>query len=244
MMTKYDIDIEKIKKETIDRGYSVITPPDFIDLTKSARAEYFKLKTEVNISSGKEHFDYKDIKECPKRKLSISSKNSLGESYAQFLQTTFLDCRTSKYNSLNEIFILMLSLRNILMGTGIDFGFNPLTDRFWNASRIHDYPRGGGFMATHHDTYFDVELEKLDIPYYQILVPLSEKGVDYFDGGGILIDKNNNKINTDHEFGMGSIVIFDGKIDHGVEDIDPGEIVDFDSLDGRVALFANVYKVY
>jgi len=43
---------------------------------------------------------------------------------------------------------------------------------------------------------------------------------------------------------MGSIVVFDGKIYHGVEDIDSGEIVDFNSSDGRVAMFANVYSVY
>ena len=243
-LKNYGISLDNIKQEVSDKGYISINPFGFKNLVNSARIEYLELKNEVSISSGKEHFDYKDIKTKPKRKLSISSKNSLGESYAQCLQTTFLDCRSSKYKSLNEIFQLMLSLRNTLIELNFNFGFNPLVEKFWNASRIHDYPRGGGFMTIHKDTYFDAALKNENMPFYQILVPLSKKGRDFYEGGGVLIDKNNRKINTDDECGMGSIVVFDGKIYHGVEDIDSGEIVDFNSSDGRVAMFANVYSVY
>ena len=35
--------------------------------------------------------------------------------------------------------------------------------------------------------------------------------------------------NTDEIAGIGSLVVFDGRIQHGVDDVDPGEVMNFDA---------------
>jgi len=40
---------------------------------------------------------------------------------------------------------------------------------------------------------------------------------------------------------VGSLVVFDGRIMHGVDDVDPREILRFDDEGGRLAAFANLY---
>jgi hypothetical protein len=73
------------------------------------------------------------------------------------------------------------------------------------------------------------------------MVPLSVKGRDFVQGGGILFTKEGEKLNTDEVASLGSVVIFDGRIRHGVEDVDPTELVDFDDEMGRLAAFSNLY---
>ena len=94
-------------------------------------------------------------------------------------------------------------------------------------------------MMTHRDTYFPVKLG--DLPFYQVMVPLSVKGRDFSEGGGILVTKQGERLNTDEIGGMGSIIVFDGRIQHGVDDVDPQEVIDFESQGGRLAAFANLY---
>ena len=42
---------------------------------------------------------------------------------------------------------------------------------------------------------------------------------------------------------MGSLVIFDGSIDHGVDDIDRNKVLDWSNKLGRIALFTGLYEV-
>ena len=94
-------------------------------------------------------------------------------------------------------------------------------------------------MAIHRDTYFPIKLA--DLPFYQIMVPLSVMGRDFVQGGGILFSRQGEKLNTDEIAGMGSVVIFDGRIRHGVEDVDPDIVMNFDDHLGRLAAFSNLY---
>jgi len=72
-------------------------------------------------------------------------------------------------------------------------------------------------------------------------VPLSVKGRDFINGGGVLVDKEGVKLNTDEVAGLGSVVIFDGRIQHAVEDVDPQDIMNFQDELGRFAAFSNLY---
>ena len=96
-------------------------------------------------------------------------------------------------------------------------------------------------MMMHRDTHFPLKLG--DLPFYQIMVPLSVKGRDFLHGGGVLVTKQGEKLNTDEVGGFGSVVIFDGRIQHAVEDVDPQEIMDFQDERGRLAAFSNLYVV-
>ena len=40
---------------------------------------------------------------------------------------------------------------------------------------------------------------------------------------------------------MGSVIIFDGSLRHGVEDIDPGKVLNWRSNQGKITLFSNLY---
>lgn len=241
LIKKFNIDIDSIDKDVRLKGFSIIHPDGLKNVLESARQEYHELIKSIEFSASKEKFDYRSIKKCPIRKISVGSKNSVGEQYAQVLTTSFIDCHESPYAFLNETFQLLIEIRNTLMKIELDFGFVPERDGFWNACRVHHYPRGGGFMTIHKDTYFPNALG--DRSFFQILIPLSVKGRDFVNGGGIVEDLKGNRLNTDDVAGLGSIIIFDGRIFHGVDDVDPGEILDFSSFMGRIALVANVYKV-
>lgn len=239
LIEKYEINVEKIKETVKQDGFIVVKLENLFNLVNLARKEYAQSLKDIPLTASKYKFDYRDIKKNPIRKLSIGSKNSLGEEYGQVLQTTFIDCMNSEYEALNEIFQLIIELRNTLMGVELTFGFDG--KEYWNASRVHHYPSGGGFMTIHRDTYFS---NKIGDMFYQLLVPMSRKGEDFLSGGGVVIDLHGNKFNTDEIAGVGSIIIFDGRILHGVDDVDSGEIIDFNSDKGRIALVSNVYEIY
>ena len=57
----------------------------------------------------------------------------------------------------------------------------------------------------------------------------------------MLVTRQGERLNTDEIAGLGSIVVFDGRIQHGVDDVDPQEVMDFASEHGRLAAFANLY---
>jgi hypothetical protein len=130
------------------------------------------------------------------------------------------------------------------MGVDPSFGSNPEQDRFWNACRVHHYPRGGGFMATHQDTHFPQVIgAQIGKPFYQVCVLLSRKNSDFFSGGGVVYDNEKNKIDLETEGGFGSLILFDGRTYHGVEDVDLDQVIDFSRGDGRLAAFVNLYSV-
>jgi hypothetical protein len=232
-------EIDSIRKDVKDRGFAVLTPPNFKELCELARQDYFSALKNTPLQPPKKPFKYTDLAAGPWRKLAIGSSNGIGEPYAQFLQTIYFDQFQSAYENLNKLFKFIITLRNQLMGVDIAFGDNPKTDGFWNACRVHHYPTGGGFMVIHRDTYFPVQLGEYS--FYQLLVPLSSKGRDFTAGGGVVVDREGKKLNTDDAPGMGSVLIYDGRTLHGVEDVDADQIVSFDSPKGRLAVIANLY---
>jgi len=107
----------------------------------------------------------------------------------------YFDPRDSRFPQLGSLFQLMLGVRNQLMRVRADFGSDPEKDRFWNACRIHHYPRGGGFMAMHKDTHFPQLIEShLGKPFYQVAVLLSQKNEHFHSGGGFVVDSSGKKI--------------------------------------------------
>lgn len=238
------IDPEHVDAELQKRGYLIIKDAELAAICADARNEYLNCLQQSTLHAPREQFHYKDLVKGPWRKLTIGSGNGLGEAYAQNLQTTYFDFDDAKFPNLGSLFKLMTALRNKLMRVSASFGSIPERDRFWNACRIHHYPRGGGFMSLHRDTYFPQVIDaQIGKPYYQICVPLSRKSVDFSTGGGVIFDNDGNRVDVEVAGGFGSLVLFDGRARHGVEDVDLDAIIDFNRADGRLAAFVNLYVV-
>ena len=238
------IDPDQIDRALDARGYMIIRDADVAKTCVTARAEYERCLSLSKLHSTREKFHYSELSRAPWRKLAVGSRNGLGAPYAQNLQSIYFSFEDKEYPALGSLFSLMVRIRNKLMGVEPSFGSNPEQDRFWNACRVHHYPRGGGFMAIHKDTHFPQVINaQIGKPFYQICVLLSRKNVDFFTGGGVIGDGEQNKIDLEEQAGFGSLVLFDGRTYHGVEDVDLDQVIDFSKPDGRLAAFVNLYSV-
>ena len=249
-----DVSCEEVKTEIISnlkrKGFYLLNlDNEFLFLIESAFQEYKRIIDEkkVEILATNSSFRYKEIKNNFFGKYSIGAYNGIKDPIAQLLQTIYLP--TSKkqiLNSNNYLFKLaeyLVFLRNYICNMDPLFGYNPIKEKFWNASRIHHYPIGGGFMSCHNDTSFPKIMKNNSVPFLQISVSLSMKGRDYFKGGGYVFEKENNKkIYTDrNQNNPSSITFFDGSIFHGVDDVDPDSKISFNSKNMRAALFTSLF---
>jgi hypothetical protein len=238
------IDPEQIDIALDKRGYVVIKDAEIATMCSAARTEYDHCLRTSKAHAPREQFHYTALSNGPWRKLAIGSSNGIGDPYAQNLQSIYFDANDKNYPTLTTLFKLMIAVRNRLMRVDLSFGEHPERDRFWNACRIHHYPRGGGFMAMHKDTHFPRVIDaQIGRPFYQVSTLLSRKNVDFFSGGGFVVNSQNQKIDLETEGGFGSLVLFDGRIYHGVEDVDLDQVLDFSRPDGRLAAFVNLYSV-
>lgn len=243
------MDVSTIDPDRVDtaldaRGYIIIKDAGVERRCVDARAEYVRCLTAAPLHPTREKFHYSVLARSPWRKLAIGSNNGVGDPYAQNLQSIYFDFNDENYPALSALFKLMIGIRNRLMRVAPSFGSAPEQDRFWNACRVHHYPRGGGFMSLHKDTYFPHVLSsQAGKPFYQVSVLLSRKGKEFFSGGGVIVDNQKNKIDLETEGGFGALILFDGRVYHGVDDVDLDQIIDFSRTDGRLAAFVNLYKV-
>jgi hypothetical protein len=170
--------------ETVKRdGYVVVD--NFIDKTtvNNSRLEYSGLMRNLEIHPPKEAFSPKQLDLAPWRKQAIGSKTGSGEVYSQILQTTYFSENYPNAPALMSIFRKMIYIRNEMMGMRSVFGGDLGHDEFWNACRLHHYPRGGGHMASHRDTLFPRLQKEFEIPFIQIMVTLTNRGEDFYTGG-------------------------------------------------------------
>ena len=96
-------------------------------------------------------------------------------------------------------------------------------------------------MASHVDSRFPKLLADAEFKFIQVATTLSNRGKDFNSGGGFLVDRRGQSVYLESEDNAGSLVVFDGSVDHGVEDIDPDQLMTFESTAGRIALFVNLY---
>ena len=237
-----DIIFKDVIKKIQDDGFYIL--PSFLssDIISQAKAEYFATLDSVNLKSAGEKLKPTELHLSPWRKLAVGSRNGLGERYSQVLQTTYFSQNDISRPALSHVFNQLIELRNGLSGMRLDYGSDLRKDQFWNACRVHHYPCGGGHMAMHRDTGFPDVLKNFQIPFVQIMLTLSARGFGFDEGGGYIVKPDANTVFFENESNEGSLVIFDGKTLHGVDDIDPQGLLDFNSHRGRLALFVNLYR--
>lgn len=117
-----------------------------------------------------------------------------------------------------------------------------LPQPFFNAARVQLYPQGGGFMAGHVDSTAEQTASVLSSgAFLQPLVLLSERGVD-FSQGGAFIRVGENYIDVEEGAQAGDVVIYDERSFHGVADIDTHLLPDFLHPQGRAVLLVTIYE--
>ena len=237
------LNIEGVSHQIKNNGFIVKVDNGIVELCQGARTEYLTAMPFLKVHAPRESFSPRDLERGPWRKLAIGSVNGVGEPYPQMLATTYFDERNSGTPFLNALFSALISGRNRILGIRENFGCEPDRDGYWNACRIHHYPRGGGFMGEHKDTHFPSVQKSSGVPYLQVMALLSTKKVDFQTGGSFLINRVGIRTNAEDDFPFGAIVIFDGSISHGVEDVDPDQVLDFNLESGRIAAFASLYQV-
>lgn len=105
----------------------------------------------------------------------------------------------------------------------------------WNGQEYHEiakilqYPRGGGFLNEHYDSYNNDGL-------FNIGMSVTKKGV-HFSGGGIYYkSRNGEECSIDDALAPGDIYVHDEMARHGVHAIDPHSNIDLSTFSGRITL--------
>ena len=235
------LNIGGIRDQIQSTGFVVEVESEIVQMVQGARAEYFIAMLALPVHAPRERFSPKKSEHHPWRKFTVGSANGVGESYAQMLQTTYFHERNVGTPYLTALFGVLICLRNRILGIGEDFGSRPDRDDFWNACRIHHYPRGGSFMVEHNDTHFPQVLASADVPSLQVMALLSTKGVDFQTGGSFVVNREGNRTYLEDGCRLDAVVMFDGSIRHGVEDVDPDQVLDFNLSSGGIAAFVNLY---
>lgn len=171
---------------------------------------------------------------------SVHSRHHEG-SYARLARTFYNPLLAPDIYGMHAVFRRLIAVRNGLLGKPADFATDRVEDGVWTAARIHQYPIGGGFMGAHRDTTLAGVANQATLNYFQVLMLLSRKGVDFETGGGYLDDEYGRLVLDDHCL-PGDIVIYDGSSVHGVADIDPHRPLNLDSVCGRIAAFVSLYR--
>lgn len=133
-------------------------------------------------------------------------------------------------------------VRNRLAGLRDDFALEGTEDNgLWTAARFHQYPRGGGFFRRHTDYIVKDVADEKSTRFYQVVLTITRKG-EHYQEGGAFVDIGDRRVILDDCALPGDIIVYDGRTMHGVEDIDPKALLDLDTINGRVAGFATLYK--
>lgn len=97
------------------------------------------------------------------------------------------------------------------------------------------YPQGGGCIKMHADP----------VGKHQVSVPvlmMSDKGKDYHQGGGSVINENDELVDVDSLMKKGDVVFFNAEVIHGVKPIDPEKDCNWLDFKGRWIMIASVIK--
>jgi hypothetical protein len=59
----------------------------------------------------------------------------------------------------------------------------------------------------------------------------------------VVVSRDGDEIDIETEAGFGSMLLYDGRTPHGVDDVDLDQIIDFSRPDGRMVALVNHYCV-
>jgi hypothetical protein len=172
-------------------------------------------------------------------KWSIGGQSTTQNGLPRMMTTVYNPLFAEDIHQLHSDFRKIIAIRDVLARR------EPMTDEKlaperWNGCRVQIYPAGGGFMGAHADSRGVSNLPQNAGPFIQLLLLLTEHGVDYRTGGAF-IEQDGKRIDSEAETRSGDIVVYDGATIHGVADIDPDRVFDATDLRGRAVALATIY---
>ena len=88
---------------------------------------------------------------------------------------------------MHNIFKKLIILRNLLYGINENFCLNEPEQGVFSCSRIHQFPKGGGFLQLHKDKDGEIISKENNLKtFLHPLLIFDEKGKDFKTGGGII----------------------------------------------------------
>ena len=177
------------------------------------------------------------------QKLQVGGTNGVN-GCARFLRMFYNPTFCEDIYGMHNIFKRLITFRNHLYSLPPDFTVNGTENGMWSASRVNHYPKGGGFMAPHADTGTANIAKSLGLDkYVQLILIMSVKGKDFKEGGAYIVDMEKREaIFYEDDCQPGDIMIYDGRVIHGVAEIDPMEPLDLNSFDGRHVAMVTLFK--
>ena len=216
---------------------------------------FHKLSTHKQIISIlKKKFDYrKDVRVTGQRRIKQNDYQRLdiGNSYKnpRFIRTIYVNERQKNNNRFFKLIEPIINLRNYVSkikkfnkiypsAKSISNTLNYKKYLFCDFVRMIQYPTGGGFLAEHddHDKYYCKGV-------YQALLPLTVKKIKgkkrnlaTYETGGLYLNSKRKKIFVDEYMKAGDLLLFDPKISHGINSVDPKKKMNMNKWNGRLTL--------
>ena len=236
-----DLDYDRIREDL--RKSSIARIVGLVD-RETARAGLRKIQEQFSAANDRKH-DPRDTDAIRRnfQKLQVGAKSGGDHrrTLGRFLRILYNPIFAEDIYGLREAFIQTARFRNRLYNLPLDFAVSGTDDGFFTCARVHQYPRGGGFMVPHRDLFSRLVTEESDMGYFQVFFLLTERGTDYQEGGGY-IELHGQRVMFEEFTQAGDIVIYDGRTVHGVADVDPLEPLELTQFRGRAAGFVSLYR--
>ncbi len=142
------------------------------------------------------------------------------------------------------LLIKLAEIQNYFYGLEKNYGIKQKKTKhgLYIASRFQHYPKGGGFLSAHKDEAAIKTARKLKIDlFYNCLLLMTQRGIDYKTGGGFVINKN-KVIDYEKYAKAGDVLIYNSKTVHGVIDIDKKYMPDIRTKEGRYIAAVTLFK--
>lgn len=178
------------------------------------------------------------------QKLQVGANSGIGvrRTLGRFMRVLYNPLWAPDIYGMRAHFSRLAEFRNRLYGLAPQFALPGEDQGLWTCARIQQYPRGGGFMVPHRDMYSQAASAQLGLDYFQLLMPLSRKGVDFLEGGAY-VDVDGERFLYEDHCERGDVVIYDGRTVHGVADIDPLQPLELDRFGGRAVAIVSLFRV-
>ena len=216
---------------------------------------FHKIKTHKQIIKIlKNKFNFKnDVRITGPRRIKQNDYQRLdiGNSYKnpRFIRTIYVNERDKKNKSFFNLIEPIIEIRNYVSNIKKVGKIYPKArsisntlDRkkflFCDFVRMIQYPTGGGFLAEHddHDKYYCKGV-------YQALLPLTVKKIPgkfrqlaTYETGGLYIKTKKNFFYIDDYIKAGDLLLFDPKVPHGINSVDPKKNLNISGWNGRLTL--------
>lgn len=236
-----DLDYSELRRAL--EGASIVRVRGLFDRER-LRAILARIAANFEMSNDRRH-DPRDTDAVRRnfQKLQIGANSGVNtrRTLGRFLRILYNPIFAEDVYGLRSSFVTLAQFRNGLYGLPLEHAVHGTDAGFFTCARLHQYPRGGGFMVPHRDHFSQVVTVDAGLAYYQPFLILSEKGRDYQEGGAY-IDREGERILYEDSCLAGDVVVYDGRTIHGVSDVDPLAPLELDRFSGRIAAFASLYK--